>query len=407
MAKDSPDPIISGATRLLMEQNFPPRLILFKQYYLQSVQYTDPNPGLVWYIVILMPTTPDVDHLGPDSGFYVAALVLSSFAACASVVVLCLTLFYWKQKIVKLSQPRLLLGNICGNIVLVVMCFFLIGENTVVSCAIRPYMFCLGFTLSFAPLLFKSMKALFVLGGDEITRKIFKDNWFLLLIIFFIAIDLLLLTTTLYIGNAGGTSPVTKTVLTSNGAYAALTYCGYYQNTPLASVIIAYKSLMIALACYTSFKARNVPDAIGGSRVLMVVVYVTAFLVTVVAVIVTLVRDVAGGIFTEVLGVTVYVMLTSSLLTGPWLFMVLFIGDSQSVDAVLTDLQQSRKHHNTAVNITSSSGKEPYEEPRNLHFERNRQRGNASGHESRLEELVEISSRSEEIIEICSRAEDL
>lgn len=297
VAKDSPDPIISGATRLLLEKNFPSELILFKQYYLESVLYSDRISGLMWYIIILLPTTLDVDHLGPDSNLYVAALFMSSLAGFVTFLALCLLLVFWNQKIVKLCQPWLILSNIFGSSILVVLSFYLVGDNTEISCVIRPYFFMLGWNLSFKPLLFKSLKSLIVLGGETFSRRRFNDRWFIPIMLVFVAIDFLLLATTLYIGNAGGTSPVTKSVMASNGAYVALTYCGYYDNTAFASVMISYKGLLIIVACYTSFRARNVPDAIGGSKALMIIVYVAAFLLTIVVVLVALVNNVLVDIY--------------------------------------------------------------------------------------------------------------
>ena len=44
-------------------------------------------------------------------------------------------------------------------------------------------------------------------------------------------------------------------------AYGLLTYCGYNNNNLLYSEI-AFKGLMITIACYLSFKRRNVVDEI-------------------------------------------------------------------------------------------------------------------------------------------------
>lgn len=357
-AENSADSTVSGATQLLMSQNFPNRLLLFNQYYLESVKYNDNLYGLQWYIVVLMPAAVEDDHLGPNnSQLYMTSLVLSSFALFVAVISLLLTIFYWKQKIVKLCQPWLLSITLCGNIVLSIMTLFLVGENTLASCTIRPYLFAIGWTISFTPILFKSTKANLVLNQQQFAKISFRDHWIAFLLIACVGIDVLLLTTTLYTGDAGGTSPVTATVLTSSGAYAPMTYCGYHTNAPLAAALLSYKGLVILLACYTSFKARNVPDALGGSKVLMVIIYVTAFIATITMLLVGFVADILVGIFCECVAVTIFVVMTSCLLTGPWLFAVFFMGDTEAVDLVLSDLQQNRQK-SKSCKVEVNNGKE-------------------------------------------------
>ena len=145
-------------------------------------------------------------------------------------------------------------GNISGGIILTIMTFFLVGENTEASCVIRPYFCCIGLSVSFAPLLFKSIKGQLVVESEAFAKVQVKNYWLAVLMGAMVLLDLLLLTTSLYAGNAGGTRPVTVTELTSNGAYAAMTYCGYYRNTSFAAVMIAYKAFTIVLACYALSK---------------------------------------------------------------------------------------------------------------------------------------------------------
>ena len=369
MAVNSANPVIAGATKLLIKENYPTNLLLFNRYYLQCIDFTDAFPGLHWKIVVLMPATTDVDHLDSDSPLYFGSLALSSLSTFSSTAALILTLFFWKHKIVVLSQRWLLLmyyrhftiifENLVshlvqrvvnrthfGSIVLAVMSFFLVGENTPVSCAIRPYLFFIGFTFSFAPFLFKSVKAMLVLLGNDYSRKTFDDRVFVFTTIVLIAIDFLFLTTTLYIGNVGGTNSETKYVLMSNGVRASMTYCAYYNNTSLSAALIAYKGVMLLGACYTSFKTRNFPDILGGSKIVLVVVYCTTFLAAVVILLIAYSQDVRTVVFTEVIGISFYVLITSFLVTGPWLYVIIFIGDTESViNAVVDELKEVRRQN--------------------------------------------------------------
>lgn len=43
------------------------------------------------------------------------------------------------------------------------------------------------------------------------------------------------------------------------------------------------------------------------------------------------------------LGVTIYVIMTVTVLTAPWLYKIIVVGDSEAVDEIVSDLQASRK----------------------------------------------------------------
>lgn len=326
----SSDNIISGATQLLTKANFPADLILFNGYYLQSVVYTDIVPILKWYIVVLMPAVLDVDHLGPDSILYTISIVIISFTIAVCSIVLCLTILCRKKRIVKLYQPFLLLTTHVGGIILAVTCYFLLGENTITTCAIRPYMSTIGATISFSPLLFKSMKAHFVLSDSRVfTIKEFKNQWMHMGLASLLIIDVFILAVSLYPSNPSGTNPYTTTVLSSNGAYSSMTYCGYHNNSILSSLVVFYKGFIVIVACFLSFRARNLPDALAGSKVLAVIIYITAFIGLVVLFLLYYVADVRTIVFAEILGLSAYVCVTSCLLTGPWLYVLLFRGDTE------------------------------------------------------------------------------
>ena len=105
MAVQSSDSTISGATKILTQKKFPAELLIFGENYLQSVLYSDSVSGLQWYIIVLLPAMLDQDHIGPDDYFYDIVITLATLALTINIIFLVITLYFWKYKIVRLTQP--------------------------------------------------------------------------------------------------------------------------------------------------------------------------------------------------------------------------------------------------------------------------------------------------------------
>eukprot|EP01042_Synura_sphagnicola_P008300 gene8300-10640_t len=150
----------------------------------------------------------------------------------------------------------------------------------------------------------------------------------------FVLVDLIVLVTSLYCGGKG-TKPTTSTVMTSNGAYAQLTFCGYHSNSALFFSELVYKGLLVATACYLSFKTRNVAGVIAGSKVLLGTVYNVAFTCGVMILITHSLSDVNTVVMSEAMGICFCVITTAVLLVAPNYYSILFIGDDPAHEVVV------------------------------------------------------------------------
>eukprot|EP01042_Synura_sphagnicola_P027002 gene27002-34885_t len=157
----------------------------------------------------------------------------------------------------------------------------------------------------------------------------------------FVLIDVIVLVSTLYAWGKG-TNPTTSSVLTSNGAYAELTFCGYHSNSALFFSELVYKGLLVTTACYLSFKTRNVAGVIAGSKVLLVTVYNIAFTCGVIILITHSLSNVDTIVISEAMGICFCVITTAVLLVLPIYHQILFVGDDAAHDGVMDEVMRSK-----------------------------------------------------------------
>lgn len=236
----------------------------------------------------------------------------------------------------KLSQPFFTLLVLIGGVLLSILGFYLVGENDDLHCAIQPYQFNIAFTFTFSPLLIKSWRVHTLFNINPMARKSLIPNHVLLMYTLgFVFIDVILLAITLYTPPNTGTMPVSSFLLSSNGAYASVTSCGFANNISLFYTEICYKGLLVIMACYLSYKTRNVQDAIAGSKILLVIVYNTAVISGIALVLLNSLTDIPSRMFCISLCLTIFVCLNAALMVGPWMMQLILVGDSEAANEAI------------------------------------------------------------------------
>ena len=340
LATASENSVISGATSLLVSKGWPSELIIFQSYYLQNTLYTDPIYGLVWYLVVLLPAVLQQDHLGSDSPLYDAVVAIASVALVFSVACVFAIAYFWHRgsRMIKLTQPVFTLMILTGGILLIISCFLLLGENTAASCASRAYVFNISFTFAFAPLLIKSWRVHVLFNLHPMAKNKIISTYLLVgYTMAFVVIDVIIMSIVLFAAG-NGTKPYVANILTNNGAYAQLTYCGYHGNDSFFYAELSYKGLLIAVACYLSFKTRNVAGAIAGSKVLLAIVYNTAFMSGVIILITRSISDIASIVLCEGIGICFCVVMNAALLVVPVTYQILVVGDHEAAEEVMDEV---------------------------------------------------------------------
>ena len=344
-ATSSENEIIAKATALLIDLNWPDRLLIFQSQYLQNIQYVDAVAGLKWHIVVLLPADLQADHLGSDSPLYAAVVAIASFSLLLCVLCVILLSYFWcnESRMLKFCQPEFTMMILVGGILLIISCYTFLGENTDASCSTRPYLFNVAFTFTFAPLLIKSWRVHVIFNLSRDATDNFISTYILTVYtMVFVILDVLIITLCLYVGGSG-TKPYVSDVLTNNGAYAQLTYCGYHGNDTFFYTELAYKGLLIAVACFLSFKTRNVAGAIAGSKVLFAIVYNTAFMSGVIILITHSVKDVGSIITCEGIGICFCVVMNAAMLVLPVSYQIVHKGDQEAAEEVRVEVVNSMR----------------------------------------------------------------
>ena len=357
LALDSEEPFVAAATSVLISKNWSPELLIFGQdHYLQSTLFTDTSESLAWYVVVLLPATGDADHLGPSSSYYYAVIALVVFTIFFCVSAGIITTYCWSYRVIQFTQPEFTLVVLAGSIVLSTYNLVSLGPNNSVNCAVRPYVFNFGFTLAFTPILMKCTKiySAFVRSWrvnalmPRASHKLLTLSELFTGLVFFLAVDLVIIISCLYAGRASstgghkGSAPYAITVLSSAGAYQQLTYCGYHRNDPLFFTELAYKGILVACACFLTFLNRHVSDAVAGSRAVALIVY-NCLVVSVIMVALTKhLSAPATIILSQTIGVTFCVCVACVALTLPPLYRVAVVGDKMAAAEVIDEMFHAR-----------------------------------------------------------------
>jgi len=335
LASSCGDPTITGSYQLLVNENWPDRLLIFNGLYLQNIIYRDALPGISWYIVVMLPATIEPSYLGPDDNLYyvVISLAIISLTMCAAAALF--TALNRSKRIIKLTKPLFTYIAILGGVGLSVSALLLLDVNDEVRCAARPWLFNLSATLAFAPFVIKSWVVHLLFNVNPLSKnKLIRNQTLIMYTSMFVCADVVLLAITLY-GVGHGTKPKNKSELTSNGAYATIKKCGYQDNQ---ATEIIYKFSLVAIACVLSYRVRNINGTIAGSRTLVAVVYNTAFLAGVIILISNSVSNVPTRIVSQAGGICICVILNVCILVLPTFYKLWTLGDAAAADEVLEDV---------------------------------------------------------------------
>jgi hypothetical protein len=230
-------------------------------------------------------------------------------------------LFYFKSKLIKLTQPYFTLLNLLGGVLLAISTLLMLGQNSASNCAARPYMFNLGFTLAFSPLLIKAWRVGNVFN-DIMSKKKMIPTWQLIgFTLSFLVGDVIILVSTLYSGGRS-TGPKSYLKVDVSGAFQQVILCEYTKNLDLFYAEIAYKGFIVASACFMSYKVRNVAGVVADSKMLLAVVYNTAFITALVIIITQSIKDIETVIMAQAVGICFCVIMNVFLLVAPHIYQV-------------------------------------------------------------------------------------
>ena len=333
MATKSENAFIAGATAELIEKGWPTDLVIYDDYYLQNIVYTDAVPGIVWYVVVLLPANLQIQYLGSESNLYYVSIAIASLAILVALTGLAVVTYHRNTRLLRLTRPAFTYIVLVGAMLLGVYCIMLLGPNTTMSCTARPWMFNLGFTLSFSPLLIKAYMVHKLFNHKPLTKnKVISAHKLTVYTTLLVLIDVFLLLGTIY-GAKNYTS-----LMTVQKTYGAVTVCETTVNKPFLYVELVYKGLMVGAGCVLSFLVRKISGTIAGSKALMLIIYNTAVVCLVLLLIINNVTDMELSIFCQVIGICICIVVATGVLVVPTLHKLVSLGDDAAADEVMNEI---------------------------------------------------------------------
>jgi hypothetical protein len=149
---------------------------------------------------------------------------------------------------------------------------------------------------------------------------------------YLVLIDIIILVSCLY--SSTGTDPITV-VEEVPGGLIEREYCAYLRNFPLLYTEVAYKAFLMLISCIISVRLRDVPGPLAGSKVLLIIVYNTAFVSAIILAITQLtLDDVPLTILIQAVGISFCVIINCTLLVFPLVYVLLTVGDDVAMDKV-------------------------------------------------------------------------
>jgi len=348
--------LISGATQFLSASNFPQSLQIYRGHYLQSSLFVSTNAqGLSWHVVVLVEIKHADNALLPDNPYYNVVVAVATIALIVTASTFLLVLYYEKTKLFKLTQPALTYFVLLGNVSLCILCFVLLGPNTVNACRARPYLFNLSYTFTFGIFFIKALRIydIFILHPLQKVKNI-QTTRLIGRSLYLVLFDIIILASTLYASN--GTDPI-DIVEEVPGGLVNKQFCAYIRNYPLLYTEVAYKTFLMLISCVISVRLRDVPGPLAGSRVLLVIVYNTALVSAIILSITQLtLNDVPLTILIQAVGISFCVVVNCSLYVFPLVYTIVTIGDEKAVERIMEDMFLHKKQTSSYsdVNIRGS-----------------------------------------------------
>ncbi len=200
-------------------------------------------------------------------------------------VVLLMTIFYRKNKVIRASQMIPSVSYIISAMLVSASLLLYLGEASEFSCPLRIYTGMTSFTL-FLSIIFTKIRHIYLIFTNKTMRK-YNQKQALYTVILCISINIILLCIWTIIEPP--TIGFQESLITIDKRYcnglACLSpkeqICINTISSPFFFIYGALISLLVLYCCYISFKARNLPTTLSEAKLNMLLIYNIAFVVSI------------------------------------------------------------------------------------------------------------------------------
>ena len=271
--------------------------------------------------------------LSDGTSEYSAVITISSFSIIISVLASLATIYCWNSKMMQHTRPILTIQKFVGCILLSISCIVFTGENSSVNCATRVYLFNISFTFVISAYLIKAITLYNTLILSFQTKDFNGTNVIIqtLPMIPFLAIDVILVSCSLFVGNSRGATSYQD---------GDNTYCGYNHNEVLFGLELGYKSILIVVSWWYAYALRHVLSKF--AAIYFVDSTLRAILGSAVLAVWRLGGDVPTAIVFASAAACFCSLVTAFVNTIP-VVMILTMGDQEAIGGIVEDLFDAKK----------------------------------------------------------------
>ena len=264
---------------------------------------------------------------------YNAIITLSILSIVVNVFACLATMYCWNAKMMQHTRPILTLQKFIGCILLAISCIIFTGENSTFNCTTRVFFFNLSFTFVLSPYMIKAIGLYNTLILSFQKKEFHGANMIsqTLPMIPFLAIDIILVSCSLYVGNSRGATSYQD---------GDNTYCGYNHNEVLFGLELGYKSILIVVSWWYAYALRHVLSKF--AAIYFVDSTLRAILGSAVLAVWRLGGDVPTAIVFASAAACFCSLVTAFVNTIP-VVMILTMGDQEAIGGIVEDLFDAKK----------------------------------------------------------------
>ena len=217
------------------------------------------------------------------------ALCYALFGINALSCIICAIWIHWKRsnKLVQLSQPfflnLILLGCVISSSAIIPLVQQSAGDGPVYACAVFPWLFCVGFSITFGTL-FAKIRRIYKLfkASAQATKVTVTQKETLIIICLITSVDIFMCIIWTAVDPLYWTREVTSTDQFGE-PLESVGYCTGDHWKAFLSIIAAWHLALLFSACYLCYKARHISSRFVESKslVLAIISHLQIYLISI------------------------------------------------------------------------------------------------------------------------------
>ena len=235
-------------------------------------------------------------------------IFLALFCCLLCLVTLAVLVWNRRKKVIRYSTASFCMIMISGC-ALGATCAIPFAYVNEVSCALRPMMLMLAFTMTYVPLILKTYRVFRLFHNGKITLVNISDSQLTKVFLVFILIDIVIIVCWLGINDAKPLPTMTWHV--GKSSTSELRCDSKYNNTIMTTVVV-YKSCILVVGIFFAYLTRNVPSLFNESTHIAQVFKSLVLAVVVGVTIITFIVDQPAAVYAIETLVTCFVSLATA-----------------------------------------------------------------------------------------------